>query len=56
MRVLAGLLSCPVAAGGGLNVAAMLETAADVAKAMLHMHAANVLHSGEGGRGRAGGG
>ncbi|KAG2443735.1 hypothetical protein HXX76_002081 [Chlamydomonas incerta] len=31
--------------GGSLNLAAMLETAADVAKAMVHMHAANVLHS-----------
>ncbi|KAG2438990.1 hypothetical protein HYH02_010781 [Chlamydomonas schloesseri] len=31
--------------GGALNLAAMLETAADVAKAMVHMHAANVLHS-----------
>ncbi|GIL61307.1 hypothetical protein Vafri_15698 [Volvox africanus] len=30
---------------GPLNLAAMLETAADVAKAMVHMHAANVLHS-----------
>ncbi|KAG2443738.1 hypothetical protein HXX76_002084 [Chlamydomonas incerta] len=30
---------------GSLNLAAMLETAADVAKAMVHMHAANVLHS-----------
>ncbi|KAG2443737.1 hypothetical protein HXX76_002083 [Chlamydomonas incerta] len=30
---------------GALNLAAMLETAADVAKAMVHMHAANVLHS-----------
>ncbi|GIL79156.1 hypothetical protein Vretimale_16700 [Volvox reticuliferus] len=31
--------------GGGLNLPAMLETAADVAKAMVHMHASNVLHS-----------
>ncbi|GIL61309.1 hypothetical protein Vafri_15698 [Volvox africanus] len=31
--------------GDGFNLAAMLETAADVAKAMVHMHAANVLHS-----------
>ncbi|GFR47438.1 hypothetical protein Agub_g9161 [Astrephomene gubernaculifera] len=31
--------------GGTLNYAAMLETAADIAKAMVHMHAANVLHS-----------
>ncbi|PNG99656.1 Mitogen-activated protein kinase kinase kinase MLT, partial [Tetrabaena socialis] len=31
--------------GGALNLCAMLETAADVAKAMVHMHAANVLHS-----------
>ncbi|GFR47439.1 hypothetical protein Agub_g9162 [Astrephomene gubernaculifera] len=31
--------------GGSLNLAAMLETAADIAKAMVHMHAANVLHS-----------
>ncbi len=36
----------------------MLETASDVAKAMVHMHAANVLHSGEceGGGEMAGGG
>ncbi len=36
------------AGGGGtgaLNLAAILETAADVAKAMVHMHVANVLHS-----------
>ncbi|GLC49284.1 hypothetical protein PLESTB_000202400 [Pleodorina starrii] len=31
--------------GEGFNLAAMLETASDVAKAMVHMHAANVLHS-----------
>ncbi|KAG2437309.1 hypothetical protein HXX76_005966 [Chlamydomonas incerta] len=30
---------------GALNLAAILETAADVAKAMVHMHAANVLHA-----------
>ncbi|KXZ49357.1 hypothetical protein GPECTOR_22g951 [Gonium pectorale] len=30
---------------GALNLAAMLETASDVAKAMVHMHAANVLHA-----------
>ncbi len=32
-------------ADGALNLAAILETAADIAKAMVHMHAANVLHS-----------
>ncbi|KAG2500646.1 hypothetical protein HYH03_001413 [Edaphochlamys debaryana] len=31
--------------GGALNLSAMLETAADIAKAMVHMHAASVLHS-----------
>ncbi|PNH07789.1 hypothetical protein TSOC_005724 [Tetrabaena socialis] len=31
--------------GGAFNLCAMLETAGDVAKAMVHMHAANVLHS-----------
>ncbi|GIL79160.1 hypothetical protein Vretimale_16703 [Volvox reticuliferus] len=31
--------------GGTFNLGAVLETAADVAKAMVHMHAANVLHS-----------
>ncbi|GLC35482.1 hypothetical protein PLESTB_000202500 [Pleodorina starrii] len=31
--------------GEGFNLAAMLETASDIAKAMVHMHAANVLHS-----------
>ncbi|KAG2453178.1 hypothetical protein HYH02_002502 [Chlamydomonas schloesseri] len=30
---------------GALNLAAILETAADVAKALVHMHAANVLHA-----------
>ncbi|KAG2498087.1 hypothetical protein HYH03_003845 [Edaphochlamys debaryana] len=30
---------------GAPNMAAILETAADVAKAMVHMHSANVLHS-----------
>uniref|UniRef100_A0A383VFW0 Protein kinase domain-containing protein n=1 Tax=Tetradesmus obliquus TaxID=3088 RepID=A0A383VFW0_TETOB len=32
-------------AGGGVNYAAILDTAADVAKAMLHLHSLNVLHS-----------
>jgi serine/threonine protein kinase len=32
-------------AGGGVNYAAVLDTAADVAKAMLHLHSLNVLHS-----------
>ncbi|GLI65793.1 hypothetical protein VaNZ11_009413 [Volvox africanus] len=31
--------------GGTFNLGGVLETAADVAKAMVHMHAANVLHS-----------
>lgn len=30
---------------GGLNYLAILDTAADVAKAMLHLHSLNVLHS-----------
>lgn len=29
----------------GLNYKAILETAVDVAKAMVHLHLANVLHS-----------
>lgn len=33
------------AATGGLNYLAVLDTAADVAKAMLHLHSLNVLHS-----------
>jgi hypothetical protein len=28
-----------------VNYAAILDTAADVAKAMLHLHSRNVLHS-----------
>ncbi|GLC35525.1 hypothetical protein PLESTB_000198200 [Pleodorina starrii] len=31
--------------GNAFNLGAMLETASDIAKAMVHMHAANVLHS-----------
>ena len=31
--------------GGCLRVTAIVETALDVAKAMVHMHAAGVLHS-----------
>lgn len=30
---------------GGINYLAILDTAADVAKAMLHLHSVNVLHS-----------
>ncbi len=30
---------------GGLNYAAVLDTAADVAKAMLHLHCNQVIHS-----------
>lgn len=30
---------------GTLNYLAILDTAADVAKAMLHLHSLNVLHS-----------
>jgi hypothetical protein len=30
---------------GGLNYLAVLDTAADVTKAMLHLHSLNVLHS-----------
>lgn len=30
---------------GGVNYLAILETAADIAKAMLHLHSLNVLHS-----------
>jgi serine/threonine protein kinase len=29
----------------GVNYLAVLDTAADVAKAMLHLHSCNVLHS-----------
>lgn len=29
----------------GVNYPAVLDTAADIAKAMLHLHAMNVLHS-----------
>jgi serine/threonine protein kinase len=29
----------------GVNFLAVLDTAADVAKAMLHLHSCNVLHS-----------
>ncbi len=36
------------AAATGLNYAAILETAADVAKALLHLHLNNVLHGGAG--------
>jgi hypothetical protein len=32
-------------APGGVNYLAILDTAADVAKAMLHLHSLNVLHS-----------
>ena len=31
-------------AGTGLNYAAILDTALDIAKAMLHLHAADILH------------
>jgi hypothetical protein len=34
-----------VAENGGINYLAILDTAADVAKAMLHLHSLNVLHS-----------
>lgn len=33
------------AENGGINYLAILDTAADVAKAMLHLHSLNVLHS-----------
>jgi hypothetical protein len=42
------VLMVPAAAAadtGGLNYLAILDTAADVAKAMLHLHSVNVLHS-----------
>lgn len=39
------LLLPPCPAGGGVNYLAVLDTAADVAKAMLHLHSLNVLHS-----------
>jgi hypothetical protein len=32
------------AAGSGLNYAAILDTAADIARAMAHLHRADVLH------------
>jgi hypothetical protein len=35
---------CPTD-NGGINYLAILDTAADVAKAMLHLHSLNVLHS-----------
>ena len=31
--------------GGGVNYAAVLETAADVARGMSHLHSCNILHS-----------
>ncbi len=31
-------------AGSGLNYAAILDTAADIARAMAHLHRADVLH------------
>ena len=34
----------PACAGTGLNYAAILDTAADIAKAMLHLHTADILH------------
>jgi hypothetical protein len=38
------VLHC-VAESGGINYLGILDTAADVAKAMLHLHSLNVLHS-----------
>jgi len=38
------MLAC-CAADGVINYLAILETAADVAKAMVHLHSLNVLHS-----------
>lgn len=48
LTVLNILLFVPVATraeNGGINYLAILDTAADVAKAMLHLHSLNVLHS-----------
>lgn len=38
-------VSCCAAESGGINYLGILDTAADVAKAMLHLHSLNVLHS-----------
>lgn len=43
--VLTVCVSLCAAESGGINYLAILDTAADVAKAMLHLHSLNVLHS-----------